>query len=214
MRKRNVVHALLERAGDGYAAQAGIDLADKPAPLFQLLVLAELLSARISADIAVAAAKELISTGYRTPQRIADAQWQELVDALGRGHYRRYDESTATRLGANANMVLDKYGGDLRKLAEAAEQDRARAAQLLQEFQGIGPTGSDIFLREVQDVWTWARPYFDERAKKGAQRVDLPTDSGQLAALAPDGRVGALAAALVRVALDDEFAEQIRADAR
>ncbi|WP_338758278.1 endonuclease [Nocardia vulneris] len=214
MRKRNVVHALLERAGDGYAAQAGIDLADKPAPLFQLLVLAELLSARISADIAVAAAKELISTGYRTPQRIADAQWQELVDALGRGHYRRYDESTATRLGANANLVLDKYGGDLRKLGEAAAQDRARAAQLLQEFQGIGPTGSDIFLREVQDVWTWARPYFDERAKKGAQRVDLPTDTGRLAALAPDGRVGALAAALVRVALDDEFAAQIRADAR
>ncbi|MBF6130018.1 endonuclease [Nocardia brasiliensis] len=214
MSERKIVHALLERAGDGYAAQAGIDLTDKPAPLFQLLVLAELLSTRISADIAVVAAKELISTGYRTPQRIADAQWQELVDALGRAHYKRYDESTATRLGANANLVLDKYGGDLRKLAAAAEQDRARAAQLLQEFQGIGPTGSDIFLREVQDVWTWARPYFDERAKKGAQRVDLPTGTDELAALAPDGRVGALAAALVRAALDDEFAEQIRADAR
>ncbi|MFI6214003.1 endonuclease [Nocardia brasiliensis] len=214
MSERNVVHALLERAGEGYAAQAGIDLADKPAPLFQLLVLAELLSTRISADIAVAAAKELIATGYRTPQRIADAQWQELVDALGRAHYKRYDESTATRLGANANLVLDKYGGDLRKLGEAAEQDRARAAQLLQEFQGIGPTGSDIFLREVQDVWTWARPYFDERAKKGARRVDLPTGTDELAALAPDGRAGALAAALVRAALDDEFAEQVRADAR
>ncbi|WP_280430672.1 endonuclease [Nocardia brasiliensis] len=214
MSERNVVHALLERAGEGYAAQAGIDLADKPAPLFQLLVLAELLSTRISADIAVAAAKELIATGYRTPQRIADAQWQELVDALGRARYKRYDESTATRLGANANLVLDKYGGDLRRLGEAAEQDRARAAQLLQEFQGIGPTGSDIFLREVQDVWTWARPYFDERAKQGARRVDLPTGTDELAALAPDGRAGALAAALVRAALDDEFAEQIRADAR
>ncbi|ASF07762.1 hypothetical protein NBRGN_060_00850 [Nocardia brasiliensis NBRC 14402] len=214
MSERNVVHALLERAGEGYAAQAGIDLADKPAPLFQLLVLAELLSTRISADIAVAAAKELIATGYRTPQRIADAQWQELVDALGRARYKRYDESTATRLGANANLVLDKYGGDLRRLGEAAEEDRARAAQLLQEFQGIGPTGSDIFLREVQDVWTWARPYFDERAKQGARRVDLPTGTDELAALAPDGRAGALAAALVRAALDDEFAEQIRADAR
>ncbi|QIS03787.1 endonuclease [Nocardia brasiliensis] len=214
MRKRNVVHALLERAGDGYAAQAGIELADKPAPLFQLLVLAELLSTRISADIAVAAAKELISTGYRTPQRVADAQWQELVDALGRAHYKRYDESTATRLGANAGLVLDKYGGDLRELAEAAGHDRKRAARLLQEFQGIGPTGSDIFLREVQAVWPWARPYFDERASKGAERLELPTGADELAELVPEDRVAPFAAALVRAALDEDFAEQVRADAR
>ena len=36
--------------------EAGIDLTDEPAPLFQLLVLAQLLSARIGAGIAVAAA--------------------------------------------------------------------------------------------------------------------------------------------------------------
>ncbi len=31
---------------------------------------------------------------------MSEASWQDRVDALGRGHYRRYDERTATmRLG-------------------------------------------------------------------------------------------------------------------
>ncbi|WP_329415184.1 endonuclease [Nocardia vinacea] len=211
MTQKDVVKALLDRAGSGYAAEAGITLADKPAPLFQLLMLAELLSTRISADIAVAAAKELVRTGYRTPNRVADADWQELVDALGRAHYKRYDESTASRLGANASRVLDRYNGDLRKLADEAEHDPSRAAELLQQFQGIGPTGSDIFLREVQDVWTWVRPHFDERALRGAERVRLPADPDRLAELAPENHTADLAAALVRVTLDREIADQVLA---
>ncbi|ONM49476.1 endonuclease [Nocardia donostiensis] len=214
MSRRDVVRVLLDRAGTGYAAQAGIDLANKPAPLFQLLMLAELLSTRISADLGVAAAAELLRSGYRTPQRVADAEWQDLVDALGRAHYKRYDESTASRLGAIASAVLDHYDGDLRELAAAADGDPARAAELLRQFQGIGPVGSDIFLREVQDVWTWVRPHFDERALRGAKRIDLPTDPDKLAALAPGTHTADLAAALVRVSLDDELAEDVRAAAR
>ncbi|MEU7766836.1 endonuclease [Nocardia sp. NPDC049190] len=214
MSQQDVVHALLDRAGWGYAEQAGIKLGDKPAPLFQLLMLAELLSTRISADIAVAAARELVGSGYRTPQRVVDADWQELVDALGRAHYRRYDESTATRLGANAARVIDRYHGDLRELGEEAGHDANRAADLLCGFQGIGPTGSDIFLREVQDVWIWVRPHFDERALRGARRVRLPDDPDRLADLAPRNHTADLAAALVRVTLDEEIAEEVLADAR
>ncbi|WP_431958455.1 endonuclease [Nocardia lijiangensis] len=207
MSDREVVRTLLDRAGTGYAAEAGIKLADKPAPLFQLLMLAELMSTRISADIAVAAAKELVDGGYRTPQKVADADWQDLVDALGRAHYKRYDESTATRLGENAHRVLEQYHGDLRELAAAAEEDPDHAADLLQEFDGIGPTGSDIFLREVQDTWSWARPHFDDRALRGARRVGLPAAPDKLADLAPRDRAADLAAALVRVTIDDKVAE-------
>ncbi|WP_328394560.1 endonuclease [Nocardia sp. NBC_00416] len=214
MSQRKTVHALLDRAGSTYAAEAGIRLADKPAPLFQLLMLTDLLSARISADLAIAATTELVDSGYRTPRKVADADWQELVDALGRGHYRRYDESTATQLGAAATTVLDKYDGDLRKLAEEADRDTGRAADLIQQFKGIGPTGSDIFLREVQEVWTWVRPYFDERAVRGAQRIDLPTDPAELARLVPGDSAADFAAALVRVGLDDELADVVQEAAR
>lgn len=204
---QEIASALIERAGRTYADEAGITLKNTPAPLFQLLVLSLLLSARISAHIAVAAARELFAAGYRTPAAMADADWQDLVDALGRGHYVRYDESTATRLGEAGRKVGDDYQGDLRTLADHADSDVHRAAQLLQEFTGIGPTGASVFLREVQDVWEWVAPYFDKRALSAAADLTLPDDPAELGDLA-NGRPAVLAAALVRASLDDK----VRAD--
>jgi endonuclease III len=152
-RRQSVVKVLLDRYGETYAQEAGIRLADRPSSLYQLLVLASLLSARISAEVAVAAARELFAAGYRTPQRMLKASWQDRVDALGRGHYRRYDERTATMLGEAAQLVRERWRGDLRKLHEEAGSDRKRLRGLLTEFKGIGPTAADIFLREAQAVW-------------------------------------------------------------
>ncbi|MFE3026258.1 endonuclease [Nocardia tengchongensis] len=202
MNEQDTVRALLDRAGSGYAADAGIHLVDKPAPLYQLLILAQLLSTRISARIAVAAARELLAAGYTTPPRVAEAEWSDLVAALGRAHYVRYDESTATRLIANAAQLIEDWRGDMRGLATESGRDPAELARLLQRFAGIGPVGADIFLREVQDTWTWIRPYFDERARRGASELGLPADPSALAALARPGHVAELAAALVRVTLD------------
>jgi endonuclease III len=196
-----IARAVLDRYGTTYADEAGIRLADTPAPLFQLLVLAELLSARIDAGIAVAAAVELREAGFSTPERMREASWQDRVDALGRGHYRRYDERTATQLGDMADLVLDRYGGDLRRLAGEADGDVGRAARLLQEVKGIGPTGAAVFLREVQAVWPWVRPHLDDRARDGARRVGLPADARELAGLVAEDELARFAAGLVRVRL-------------
>jgi hypothetical protein len=110
-----LVAELLQRFGRTYAQEAGIHLADQPAPLYQLLVLATLISARISADIAVAAARELFAAGCRTPRAMTEASWQDRVDALGRGHYKRYDERTATMLGDGAELLTERWHGDLRR---------------------------------------------------------------------------------------------------
>ena len=75
---------LIDRAGRTYAQDAGITLKNTPSPLFELLVLALLLSTRISADIAVAAARELFTAGYRTPEKMARADWQKLLASLPR----------------------------------------------------------------------------------------------------------------------------------
>ncbi|WP_040814028.1 hypothetical protein [Nocardia concava] len=211
---RETVRALLERAGTSYAAQAGIRLSDKPAPLFQLLVLSQLLGHRISADIATAAARELFDAGYTTPRWMAEAEWSDLVRTLGRAHYVRYDESTATRLIANATELTEHRSGDMRGLAAESGHDPARLAALLQRFEGIGPVAADIYLREVQDIWTWLRPYFDDRARRGAAELDLPTDPAALDRLSPTGRDADLAAALVRVTLDHDLRDEIRAAAR
>lgn len=198
---RETARAVLDRYGTTYAEQAGIHLRDEPAPLFQLLVLAELLSARIGADIAAATAGEIFAAGLTTAQRMRDSPRHSVIRALGRGGYRRYDERTATQLREAASLVLDRYAGDLRRLADAAGRDVGKAGALLQEVKGIGPTGAAVFLREVQGVWPWVRPRLDDRARAGATRVGLPGDPETLAGLVSDHELAPFAAGLVRIAL-------------
>jgi endonuclease III len=194
------VRELLAEHGTTYAEEAGIKLADKPAPLYELLVLATLLSARISAGIGVAAARELFAAGYRTPAAMAQASWQDRVDALGRGHYKRYDERTAAMLGDGASQVLRDARGDLRALRDKAGGDAAAIAALLTEFPGIGPAGASVFLREAQEIWPSVAPYVDDRMVEGARRAGLPDDRDALAALLEEsGQPARLAAALIRM---------------
>ncbi len=202
------VARLLDRHGTTYAEQAGITLRDKPSPLYRLLVLSTLLSARISADIAVAAAQELSEAGYRTPQRMMAATWQQRVDALGRGRYRRYDERTATQLGDGAQLQLDDYRGDVRRLRD--EHQPGKVSGHLQQFPGIGPTGAAIFCREAQGLWPELAPTLDDKVIQGAERLGLPTSPGRLAALVEIDDLPRLAAGCVRAALDDDIVRGLR----
>ncbi|WP_326665510.1 endonuclease [Streptomyces sp. NBC_00385] len=192
---------LLEEHGRTYADEAGIRLRNTPSPLYRLLTLCVLLSVRIKAGIAVSAARELSAAGMRTPRAMADASWQDRVDALGRAHYRRYDESTATALGDGAELLLDRYRGDLRRLREQADGDPGRIRGLLREFPRIGPVGADIFSREAQGVWPELRPAFDTRARHAAAELHLPKTPEGLARLVTGDDLPRLAAALVRVEL-------------
>lgn len=202
---RATARALLKTHGQTYAEQAGITLRDTPSPLYRLLVLSLLLSARIRADIAVAASRALSDAGMTDARRMADATWQQRVDALGVGGYRRYDERTSTQLGEGAELLLQKYKGDLRRMREDPE-----TAERLREVPGIGPTGVDIFLREVQQTWPEFGSYFDAKAQQGAERLGLPTSPGKLDALVSERDRARFAAALVRAALDKKVVEDVR----
>jgi endonuclease III len=208
-RRQETARAVVKRYGRTYAEEAGIRLADRPGPLYELLVLATLLSARISASVAVAAARELFAAGYRTARAMREASWQDRVDALGRGHYRRYDERTATMLGDGAELCLSRWHGDLRRLHREAGQDVRALRRLLTEFPGIGPTGADIYLREVQAIWTDLAPYVDRKVAAGAKKLDLPASADELSRLVGRAEVPRLASALVRVSIDRKAAEEL-----
>lgn len=205
---KQVSRRLLEVAGTTYADEAGITLKDAPKPLFQLLVLCMLASKPIAASIATRAAREVFKAGLRTPDAVLAADRQTMIDAFGRASYARYDESSATRLTEMAQRVRDDYAGDLRGLADRCGHDVAAAKRMLKAFKGIGDTGADIFLREVQDVWPWVQPYYDDRATAAAKQLGLPTDPDKLAALAQHGNAR-LAAALIRASLDDDVRRRV-----
>ena len=205
---RDLIQRLRKHAGTTYAAEAGISMRDAPMPLFQLLTLCMLASKPIDASVATQAANELFRAGLRTPNAVLGAERGTMIRAFGRAHYVRYDESSASRLSDLATRVDKDYRGDLRLLARLAKPEVRGAKLLLKQFSGIGDIGADIFLREVQDVWPWVRPYFDKRALDTAGELGLPRDAGKLAALT--GRsIAPLAAALVRVSLDDAVRQHI-----
>lgn len=205
---KHLVRRLLKVAGTTYAAEAGVRISDKPMPLFQLLVLCMLASKPIDAAIAMRAGHELFSDGLRTPKAVLDSDRRTMIEAFGRAHYVRYDESSATRLTEIAQLVLDDYSGDLREIARRSDRDIDAAKRMLKKFKGIGDTGADIYLREVQDVWSWVRPYFDKRAVRGAKALGLPGDPKKLGALAPRANAR-LAAALVRASLNNDVRQQV-----
>ncbi|MCW2558568.1 MAG: hypothetical protein JWP55_2532 [Mycobacterium sp.] len=205
---KHIVARLLDAAGVTYAVEAGIRMKNQPMPLFQLLVLTMLASKPIGSAVATKAARELFAIRLRTPAAVLDAHRQTVIDAFGRAGYARYDESSATRLCDMATEVRDVYDGDLRNLAADCKEDRTSAAEALQRFKGIGQTGADIFLREVQDVWQWVRPYFDDRALAAAGDLGLPDRPEDLGDLAPRSN-SRLAAALVRVSLDSDLRERV-----
>lgn len=135
------------------AKDLGIDLS-KPTDgqLFKWLVACLLFGTRISQEIAAAAYQALDDDRVLTPKRLANADWQHLVDLLGRGRYRRYDESKARELIALGHDVEERYGGRLSRLAKDADST-AEIKRRLGEFTGIGPTATRIFLRDVGDAW-------------------------------------------------------------
>jgi hypothetical protein len=108
-----------------------------------------------------------------------------------------------------ARHLIDAYGGDLRRLRDAAGRDPVR--ELLKEFKGIGDVGADVFMREVQRVWREARPFFDDRALESARRLGRPDDPDALARLASRRDSARLAAALVRSALAKDHRDVIAA---
>ena len=197
-----IVQALLDEHGRTYAEQLGIDLeSGTPSPLFRWLCAAILMSARIRAEAAVDAARALADQGWTTADKMAAASWEERTRTLNQAGYARYDESTARMLGDTAQMLKDKYQGDLRKLRDAAEREPERERALLKECKGLGEVGVDIFMREAQSVWPELYPFADRKARQAAAEVGLDDDPHALADRVPRKDFPRLLTALVRASL-------------
>lgn len=196
MAASDAVADLLARHPQTFAEQAGITLADKPSPLFRLLVLTSLLSANLDARLGLRTAKALTGAGFTTAAHLAgaddEARWQVLSDSK----YLR-KRQTARQLGELAQQALERYDGDLRRMRDELDADPDRLNAALQEFTGIGAVGADIFLREVQTVWPALRPFADERIRDLAAARGLPKTVKGLVDAAGTDDLAHLGAALV-----------------
>lgn len=214
MNNDGVVRTLLDRHGQTFADELGLDLRKAtPSALFGLLLFAVLSSARIRSTNATEGTRALLVAGWSDVARLAGSSWEERVRVLNQNGYARYDERTARMLADLADQVQDRWDGDLRRLREEADGDPKKCKALLTEHKGLGPVGADIFLREAQQCWTEMRPYVDKRATAAAKTLGLPAKASDLAALVDGNDLARLVAALVRTSLEDDAAQVKKAAA-
>jgi hypothetical protein len=208
-----LVRALLDRHGQTFAAELGIDVANNtPSPLFRLLCAAALMSTRNATPISVEASRTFLAHGWRTAAKLFESTWEERVRALGEAGHTRDRERTATMLGDMVDLLCQRYGGDLRRLRDEAGRDPEAERRLLKDFKGLGDEGVDIFFREVQVAWPELAPFADRRARDAAGRLGLPAAADGLAALVAAPDLPRLVTALVRVDVAEDY-EGVRAAA-
>jgi endonuclease III len=136
-----------------YAKELGIDLSSKQETEYFKWFLASLLFGKpIQQEVAKRTYFEFMNNGLTSPDAIIQAGWDKLVEVLDRGHYVRYDFSTATKLLDVSKTLKEKYGTltDLLKQSHSIDELSSR----LEEFKGIGPKTTEIFLRDVAPIFS------------------------------------------------------------
>jgi len=134
--------------GKIYSKDLGIDLkSGKEEEIFKWFLACLLFGKPIQQKVAKRAYFEFEKAGILSPEKILEAGWDRLVEILDRGHYVRYNFSTATKLLEICKKLKEKYG-TLNSLLNQAK-NKKDLEKKLQEFEGIGPVTVRIFLRDL-----------------------------------------------------------------
>lgn len=151
--KRNLIKRLIKKFGQTYAEELGINLkSGKPSEIFKWFLASLLFGKRIGENIAMKTYRLFAEKGVLSPDKILQTGWDGLVKILDDGGYVRYDFSTADRLLEIMTELKKKYNGSLENLYKQSK-DQKDLENRLQGFKGIGPVTTNIFLRELRDIW-------------------------------------------------------------
>jgi len=135
-----------------YAKELGIDLSSKQeAEYFKWFLACLLFGKPIQQEVAKRTYFEFVNDGLTNPDAIIQAGWDKLVEILDKGHYVRFDYSTATKLLDVCRTLKEKYGTITNLLKQVQSIDELSSR--LQEFKGIGQKTAKIFLRDIRPVF-------------------------------------------------------------
>jgi hypothetical protein len=171
--------------GGRYSAELGIDVDAGEAEVERWFVAATLFGARIPARVAERTFGVLAAAGLARIGQMRHVPSGDLITMLDAGGYARYDVRTATRLLELAEIINERYDGQVAVIGRRfAAYPGLRAA--LDALPGWGPVTVRLFLRELRGVWPGADPPPDERALAAARHLGLavPSDGALLAGLA------------------------------
>ncbi|KAJ5690395.1 hypothetical protein N7462_004787 [Penicillium macrosclerotiorum] len=118
----------------------------------------------------------LIDHRYHLIDTLANSTWEDRVQTLRQSGYNRYREQCATNLGNLAELVNNKYDGDLNQLLEGSHGHTEEIQRRMKEIKGIGDLGAELFLDQVHSVWPSVAPFLDSRSLKTAEEIGIGTD--------------------------------------
>lgn len=171
------IKQLISEHGNLYSEQLGINIKNgDEEEIFKWFLASLLFGKRISENIAVRTYREFERAGVLSPKAILAAGWDRLVKILDTGGYVRYDFSTATKLLEISKDLLTKYGEEPLTAIHKTAKNNNELESILQSFKGIGPVTTNIFLRELRDVWKKADPEPLPIVKIVAQRFNIDID--------------------------------------
>lgn len=117
-----------------------------------------LFGARINETIAKNTYRVFEKYHLLEPEKIIEVGWDFLVNPIMReGGYIRYDFKTSSKLLKICETLIFEYNGSLNKLHETALDSRDLEKRI-DDFYGIGPLTTNIFLREMRPFWEKANP--------------------------------------------------------
>jgi len=160
-----------------YSEELGISLKKNiDGELFKWFLASVLFGARISEKTAKKTYKTFEKYDLLEPNKILEKGWEFLVNTIMKeGGYVRYDGKTSTQILRNCETLIREYGGSLRKLHEEAGNSEDLENRLI-NFYGIGPTTTNIFLRELRPYWRKSNPEPMPIVKKIAQKYGIDLD--------------------------------------
>ncbi|GAN32067.1 MAG: hypothetical protein DYG83_05200 [Candidatus Brocadia sp. AMX2] len=156
---KDTIKKLISALGGKFSKELGIDLSKGDShEIFKWFLASKLFGARIGTNIAIKTYKEFERCGVVSPERILETGWDGLVRILDDGGYARYDFSTATKLLEITKDLTRNYAGNLNRIHQMAKNEPDLENLLKGLGKGIGDVTVNIFLRELRNVWTKARP--------------------------------------------------------
>ena len=213
--RRRTVRRLVGRTGRGLAEEFGFQVTNSPSNLFQILCLSILLGSMRDYRRAVRAAQALRDR-WDSAGPLARSPDGERLRVLREAGAAAQAPKLAGTLRDLAGVVVDRYGGDLRRLRGQAGQDPVRERQLMKQLPGVDDGVVDLFFREVQAPWREIAPFVDRRALTAARKLGLGRTAADLSEISGgrgSEKIAWLAGALARVEMDKSY-DTVRDSAR
>ncbi len=165
--------SLIEKLGGKFSRELGIDLNGCEKEVFKWFIASVLFGARIGERIVLQSYHAFKRAKILSVDEIQEAGWDKLVEILDRGGYVRYDFKTATKFMELSQSLLRNYSGSLGELHRQAANPGDLEERIKNLAKGIGDTTTNIFLRELRDVWEKANPLPQELVRIASFNLGL-----------------------------------------